>query len=128
MQIIERRQIPEKHLPGRIIQKAVGKDSFSSSNRISMGFALYSERSGVMEPHQHAEEVVYIVDAHHGWLRYGQEKDRLGEHIPLQAGMTLHIPPQEWHMFGYDPGGFVDIIFIYGQVENIRPEEMAANR
>ncbi len=89
-----------------------------------MGFATYSERSGAMEPHHHAEEIVCILSAKDGWVRYGAKRDELGEPIPLQAGMTLHIPPLEWHVFEYDKGGHVDIIFFYGQVDNIRPEEM----
>lgn len=77
-----------------------------------------------MEPHQHAEEVVYIVDAKDGWIRYGAEKDRLGDPVRLEAGMILHNPALEWHVFEYAEGGYVDIIFIYGQVDRIRPEEV----
>ena len=44
--------------------------------------------------------------------------------ITLEAGMTLHFPPLEWHVFEFKPGGHVDIIFFYGQVDQIRPEEM----
>jgi hypothetical protein len=29
----------------------------------------------------------------------------------------------EWHAFEFDDDGFVELIFIYGQVENIRPED-----
>jgi hypothetical protein len=78
-----------------------------------------------MEPHHHAEEVVYIIDARDGWMRYGPGKEQLGERVPLHAGMVLHIPSLEWHVFGYEAGGYVDIAFIYGQVDQIRPEEMA---
>ncbi len=49
--------------------------------------------------------------------------DQLGEPHPLEAGLTLHIPPMEWHVFRWRPGGHLDIIFFYGQVDNIRPEE-----
>jgi hypothetical protein len=110
-------------LPGRAIQKAIGKDAFSESKKITMGFAHYSAESGPMEPHAHAEEVVYIVDAQRGWIRYGPAPDRLGEPVPLSPGMVLHNPPLEWHVFGDEEGGYVDIIFIYGQVDQIRPEE-----
>jgi mannose-6-phosphate isomerase-like protein (cupin superfamily) len=91
---------------------------------MTVGFAYYSAESGPMEPHQHAEEVIYVVGAQGGWVRFGPEKDRLGEPAPLEPGMILHIPPLEWHVFGYDEGGYVDILFIYGQVDQIRPEEM----
>ena len=92
-----------------------------------MGFATYSAESGPMEPHHHAEEIVYILSAEQGWVRHGPEQDQLGPPVPLEAGMTLHIPPLEWHVFEYDQGGYVDIIYFYGQVDNIRPEDIARN-
>ena len=125
MNYFQRAELETQLLPGRMIQKAIGKDAFSKSGRITMGFARYSAESGPMEPHTHAEEVVYIVAARRGWIRYGPAKDRLGEPVTLEAGMVLHNPPLEWHVFGYAEGGYVDIIFIYGQVDRIRPEEMA---
>lgn len=124
MNCLRRQEIPSVMLPGRVIQTAVGKEGLSKSGKITMGFARYSAESGPMEPHHHAEEVVYVVGTQGGWVRYGPEKDKLGEHVPLEAGMVLHNPPLEWHVFGYDEGGYVDIVFIYGQVDQIRPEAM----
>ena len=124
MKLMNREDLKQNLLPGRVIQKAVGKDGPSVSGLMTVGFAHYSAESGPMEPHNHAEEVCYIVDARDGWFRFGPEKDQLGEKIPLEAGMTLHNPHLEWHVFDFDEGGFVDIVFIYGQVDNIRPEEM----
>ena len=124
MKLIRRNQIEKILLPGRMIQKAVGKDGLSSSGKMTMGFAHYSEQSGPMEPHHHAEEIVYILDAKDGWVRKGTAKENLGHKIMIEAGMTLHFPHLEWHVFEYKKGGFVDIIFFYGQVEKIRPEEI----
>lgn len=124
MNYFRRSDLPVEVLPGRAIQKAVGKDGYSKSGKITMGFARYSADSGPMAPHAHAEEVVYILAADRGWIRCGPSPDRLGDPIPLEAGMVLHNPPLEWHAFGYDEGGYVEIIFIYGQVDQIRPEEM----
>jgi mannose-6-phosphate isomerase-like protein (cupin superfamily) len=124
MQIIKRNDLEMVMLPGRKLQKAVGKDALSRSSRMTMGFATYSAESGPMEPHHHAEEIVYILSADKGWVRHGPEPDKLGSPVPLAAGMTLHIPPLEWHVFEYDEGGHVDIIYFYGQVDNIRPEEV----
>lgn len=126
MQIIRRGDIAKVVLPGRALQKVVGKDSASSSGRMTMGFASYSAEYGPMEPHNHAEEICYVISSKEGWLRKGPAKDRLGDKIPLEPGMTLHIPPLEWHVFEYAEGGHVDIIFFYGQVDHIRPEEMDA--
>lgn len=123
MKILHRDSLPLHRLPGRIIQKAVGKDAASASARMTMGFARYSEESGPMEPHHHAEEIVYILSARDGWLRYGPDKSDLPNRIPLAVGMTLHIPALEWHVFDHAPGGHVDIVFFYGQVDAIRPED-----
>jgi len=111
-------------LPGRVIQTAVGKDGFSRSQQMTVGFAHYSAESGPMEPHHHAEEVIYVIDAQDGWVRSGPDKDELGSPVPLEAGMILHIPPLEWHVFEYDGGGYLDLVFIYGQVDHIRPEDI----
>lgn len=124
MNYFRRSDLPIEILPGRAIQKAIGKDAHSASRKITMGFARYSAESGPMEPHTHAEEVVYILAADRGWIRYGPAADQLGDRVPLEAGMVLHNPPLEWHVFGYGGGGYVEIIFVYGQVDQIRPEEM----
>jgi hypothetical protein len=124
MRLIQRNSLREENLPGRVIQKAVGKDAFSKSEKMTMGFGHYSARSGPMEPHQHAEEIVYIVKAKKARVRHGPSKDNLNNSAPLHSGLTLHFPELEWHVFEYGKGGHLDIIFFYGQVDNIRPEEI----
>ncbi|UCB45196.1 MAG: hypothetical protein JSV25_13410 [Spirochaetota bacterium] len=124
MQIIQRNSIAEVTLPGRVIQKIVGKDACSKSTKMTMGFGHYGADIGKMEPHQHAEEICYIVDAVKAYVRYGPSKDNLTERASLEKGMTLHVPELEWHVFEYDADGYIDLIFFYGQVENIRPEEI----
>ena len=124
MRVIQRSDLPEERLPGRVIQKAVGKDAFSKSEKMTMGFGSYSERSGPMEPHRHAEEIVYIVSAKKAAVRRGPSRDDMNVSVPLKTGMTLHFPELEWHVFEYGKGGRLDIIFFYGQVDNIRPEEI----
>ena len=128
MYLIKREDLQKEFLPGRTIQKAVGKDAVSSSGRMTMGFAHYSDQSGPMEPHHHAEEIVYILSAKDGWVRMGDTPDQLGQPIELKTGITLHFPPLEWHVFEFKPGGHVDIIFFYGQVDNIRPEEILSSQ
>ena len=123
MKFFHRNELKKYNLPGRIIQKAVGKDGESTSKKMTVGFAHYSVASGPMEPHHHAEETVYIIDTHGGRIRFGSKKDQLGDPIPLKPGIILHIPELEWHVFEYNKGGYVDIIFIYGQTVNIRSEE-----
>ena len=89
-----------------------------------MGFATYSEESGPMAPHHHAEEIIYVTGAKDAWVRYGESEDELTTRVDLEEGMTLHFPSLEWHVFEFAEGGFLDVIFFYGQVDQIRPEEM----
>jgi hypothetical protein len=126
MTVIERDQLPNLPLAGRVIQKAVGKDAASVSTQMTMGFAHYSAASGAMEPHHHAEEIVFVLAANHGWLRYGPARDHLPHRVPLTPGLTLHVPALEWHVFEFGEGGFVDILFFYATVDNIRPEDITS--
>ena len=111
-------------LPGRVIYNAIGKNGPVMSHKMTVGFAEYSAKSGPMEPHQHAEETIYVVQAKDAYCRYGDSTDNLGERIPLREGMLAHFDELEWHVFEYDQGGSLMIIVIYGQVDKIRPEEI----
>lgn len=123
MIIIDRDTMKTDLLPGRKLQRAVGKNSCSDSDAMTVGYASYSEESGVMEPHHHAEETVVIIDSKDGYVCWGPDQAHLPQRVKLCKGMILHIPENEWHVFTYDDGGFVDIIFIYGTSGNIRPED-----
>jgi hypothetical protein len=125
MDLIRREDVPAQRLPGRVIQSVLGKDAHVTSGKMTVGFARYAADSGPMQPHQHAEETLFVIAAHDGWVRAGEAPDRLGPEVPLQAGMVLHFPELEWHQFGYRGDGFVDVLFCYGQVDHIRPEDMA---
>lgn len=123
MEYINKNQIKIDPLPGRGIIRAVGKDSFFSSESMTVGYALYSEEYGEMEAHAHAEETVIITKTKNGWVSWGESKEKLSNKIRLEEGMILHIPANEWHVFNYDEGGFVEIIFIYSGTDNLRPED-----
>lgn len=127
MVIFRKNNLAHELLPGRIITKAVGKGNPSESGRMTVGYADYCKEAGPMAPHNHAEETVFIIRAESGYVRHGDKMDQLGERIPLEPGMLLHFPPLEWHVFEYDEGGRIEILFIYGQVDNIRPEEILQN-
>ena len=124
MKLINKVDLHKEKLPGRMIQKAVGKGAYSESKKMTMGFGRYSEESGPMEPHHHAEEIIYVIAANDAWVRYGDSTQSLTTKETLEEGMILHFPPLEWHVFEYGTGGFLEIIFFYGQVDKIRPEEM----
>ena len=123
MNILTRLQVPVLELPGRKIQTLVGKGAFSPSAKMTMGFAHYSDLSGPMEPHQHAEEICFVLSAQASWVDFGETPEQLNRSHPLEPGMTLHIPPLEWHVFRWQAGGHLDILFFYGQVDHIRPED-----
>lgn len=128
MEYAYKEQAPLAVLPGRGIQKLVGKDSMISSEKMTVGFGSYRPEYGPMEPHNHAEETVVITDAKNAWVRYGNTKDNLDQKVELRPGTTLHFDELEWHVFEFADDGFLDIIFIYGQTDNIRPEEIEAKR
>lgn len=117
MKLILRDDVKKNPLPGRMLQLVTGGEaSVSPSEVITMGFAHYSSESGPMDPHRHVEEIVYILGAKDGYTRYGgfgDQPDELGDRVVLEDGMTLHFPADEWHVFEFDEGGFVDIIFFY---------------
>lgn len=119
MQLIRREGLPKLWMPGRMVQKAVGKQGSSISARMTMGFALFSEETDPMEPHCHAEETVYVISARDGWIRVGRESAQLGPEMYLEAGMVLHLSDGEWHVFEHAEGGHVDVVFFFGQVEDI---------
>ena len=123
MNILEAGRLEGTPLPGRVILKAVGKDGPSVSGEMTVGFARYDAEQGPMRPHRHAEECVYVLDARDGWTRFGPTAGCEAGRTELRAGMLLHIPEGEWHVFEHRTGGFVEAMFIYGQVDDIRPEE-----
>lgn len=123
MEITEREHIAKEVLPGRALQRAIGENSKFSSGCMTVGYATYDASSGIMEPHHHAEETVVIFDVKDGYVGWGPEQGHMTQRVKLKKGMILHIPENEWHVFTYEPGGFVDIIFIYGTSQNIRPED-----
>ena len=128
MEIIKRDDLVKNPLPGRTIQNAVGKKYIIDSSKMTVGFATYSAESGIMEPHHHAEESIYVIDAKKAYVLHGDSKENLGDRHDLEKGMVMHFPEDEWHVFLYDDGGYLDIIFIYGEADNLRPEKIGGNK
>lgn len=123
MKYINKNDLSTDALPGRGLKRAIGKNSYFDSERMTVGYASYQAKFGIMEPHSHVEETVIVTDVSGGWVSWGPSADALNETLKLEKGMVLHIPDNEWHVFTYDEGGFVEIIFIYSGVDNIRPED-----
>ena len=123
MEFVYKDELPIETLPGRGIRKAVGSESYFTSTNMSVGYAMYNYEYGPMEPHQHDEETVIITHSNMGWMSWGDSKTNLPNRVELVEGMVIHIPNGEWHVFNYDEGGSVEIIFVYGTTANLRPEE-----
>lgn len=127
MNSVRRADVPLVRLPGREVQRIIGRDASLGSTRMTVGTARYSDDSGPMAPHQHAEECIVVLAARGARVRYGPAPNDLPTVIPLEAGLILHIPELEWHVFEWDAGGHADCIVIYGQVDNIRPEDIKSS-
>lgn len=123
MNLVNKSDIEIDALVGRGLKRIIGKNSHFASDSMTVGYALYSEEYGAMEPHAHAEETVIITKSINGYVSWGESKDNLYKTERLEAGMILHIPENEWHVFHYEKGGEIEIIFIYGQSDNCRPED-----
>lgn len=123
MEYLKREHIFKNELPGRVVQNAVGRESALSSEKMTVSYCHYSAASGPMEPHRHAEESVVVLDCRDAYVRYGSAEDSLEHKVELSRGDLMHFPEMEWHVFGYQEGGFLDALCIYGQVTDIRPEE-----
>ena len=111
-------------LPGRGVRRFVGRKSSLESEEMTVGTALYADEFGPMEPHNHAEETVYVLESDRAWVRWGSSPEDLPNRIDLEPGVVINTPALEWHVFEWEPGGHLEILFIYGQVDNIRPEDM----
>lgn len=69
MRSTRRADTPIDPLPGRGIRRFVGRDSAISSDEMTVGTARYADEFGPMEPHNHAEETVYVLEADRAWVR-----------------------------------------------------------
>ena len=125
MELLKRNDIKKNYLKGRIIQNSVGKGDYPvSSEKMTVCFAHYSEECGAMSPHNHAEETVVVLDGKRCWVKTGKSENELTEKTELEKGDVMHFKELEWHVFGYEEGGYLDALCIYGQVDNIRPEDI----
>jgi len=124
MNILKKTDIKTVVLPGCCVHRAIGNNAMLSSNAMSLGWAKFVGEYGPMEPHHHAEDGMVVVDSKNSYIRFGPAKDQLGERIPLEKDMVLQMPAGEWHVFEYDEGGYVEILYFYGQPDNTVPVQI----
>jgi hypothetical protein len=110
--ILDRGDLEVKRLQGSEIQKAVGAGGLVDSQRFQAGFARYSGQSGQSDARQTVEEIVYVVDSKDGWVQSGPSSDQLEARITVQPGWLLHCHSGEWIRFGYDPDGYLEILYV----------------
>lgn len=124
MRYVRRGEVPADALPGRAVQRIVGRGASLASEEMTVGTARYADEFGPMEPHQHAEETVVVLEADRAWVRWGPGQEDLPNRIDLEAGLVINTPAWEWHAFEWEAGGHAEILAIYGQVDDIRPEDV----
>ena len=110
MDFKRRNEIGENRLPGRVVQNGVGRNSAVASEKMTVSYCTYSAESGPMAPHNHAEETVVVLDCKDAYVKYGSGPDSLEHTVRLEKGDLMHFPELEWHVFGYDEGGFLDAL------------------
>lgn len=125
MDFIKKEELPQKVIPGRKVWTAFGVGGLFESNSMTFGYGRFSPEYGTAEPHNHSEELVYVVDCNTAYVRFGSSKNNLGEKIYLHSGETVHFQNLEWHVLGYDDtkNGFLDVVYFYPTAKNIRPED-----
>ena len=119
MELLRKNDLKTKILPGRIITDAVGGNSPVFSEEMTVGFGKYCAEAGPMAPHHHAEESIYILSSDRAWVLYGPEEDDLPNRVDLEEGMILHFPTGEWHVFQYEEGGSLEILYVYGKSKDV---------
>ncbi|MEG2175157.1 MAG: hypothetical protein RR135_06720, partial [Oscillospiraceae bacterium] len=83
---------------------------------------------GTMAPHFHGEELIYVLNASHGIVRYGKTEACDEGQVTLRPDMLLHFADKEWHVFEFsEPDGYSDILFFYPQTVDVRPETNVDN-
>lgn len=124
MRSIHRADVTSDPLQGRTVQRIIGHAASLPSEEMTVGTARYADEYGPMEAHHHAEESVVVLSADRAWVRWGPAKDDLPNRIDLEPGLFINTPAWEWHVFEWEVGGHAEILAIYGQVDNIRPEDV----
>jgi len=111
-------------LKGRAVKKVVGRDSVLTSEKMTFGMTRFSQQYGSMDPHYHAEELIYVLDCQNAITRYGDTADCQEGTVEMHPGMLLQFADGEWHVFEFTKSdGYANILFFYGQVDNIRPDD-----
>lgn len=108
-----------QHRKGRTVYAVFEEAGKLCSENLVMGFARFDS---AMDPHQHVEECMYVVDCYQAYARCGESKDTLGERHAIQPGMFMWADQDEWHVFEFEDGGFMDIIFCLPRQSFVRPE------
>ena len=118
MDLLKRDELDSKRMLGRTIARAMG-DNAAVSDEISCGYARFSLADGMMIPHKHEREIIYVIDAKGCSTRFGTEKERMDQSFKLEAGDLLRYHEGEWHIFDMeDEESYLDIFWLFSCPQN----------
>ena len=111
MDRVNRKDCPERIMPGRITRSAFGANGKVTTDDALMGFVTFSPKYGEMEPHYHDTEAMYVENAKDAYVRFGPSADNMNRREKLEKGEVICAEDGEWHKFEFDsPYGFVDLV------------------
>lgn len=91
MESVNRSHVPALQLRGRRVQRLVGRDAAIGSERMTVGTARYSDDTGPMAPHRHAEETIVVLEANDARVRFGLQPDDHEGAYPPGFRIQLHL-------------------------------------
>lgn len=113
MDHLRREDCPVRIMQGRTTSIAIGAEGFAAigTDDAFAGYATFAPKYGVMKPHYHENEIMYIVEAKDAFVRFGDSPDNMVKRYELHAGEIIRARNGEWHIFEFsDETGFLDII------------------
>ena len=69
---------------------------------MTFGRTMFTRKYGIMEPHCHAEEIIYVLEAKKAHFRYGATEECLDGDVIMESDHVYHIGVGEWHVFEFD--------------------------
>lgn len=118
MECLRRDELTPRDCLGRQIWRVYGADA-ALDDKLSFGFARFSRKRGVMKPHYHEREWIYVLDAKRAVARYGDTFSSMNASRALQAGDFLRFDQDECHVFEFeDDEGYLDILWGFGTPMN----------
>ena len=118
MDRVNRKDCPERVMPGRVARSAFGRHGKVETDDALMGFVTFSPKYGEMEPHYHDTEAMYVENVRDAYVRFGPDRDHMQQRVKLEKGDVICAGDGEWHKFEFDSDdGFVDLVIFMANPE-----------